>query len=487
MTQYFKYILLFFAIICILPSCEKDDEDKNVLSDSVRISAFSFVADTAVLDNLENVFFTIDLDKGLIYNADSLPVGTDISKLKIKISTDSAKYVNIETPDSTYNYLDYSKKAINFTNPVMIEVCSRSGVYKKQYKVTVNVHKMNPDQLFWGVLQYSNLPGNSIGTLAEQHTLRFNDLIYCFMKRGEEYILATANNPGDESNITELSLAFTPQIKSIRSTETNLYMLDTEGALHTSVDGIVWENTGETYAAIIGGYNGALLTLSQEGDTYYHDIYPRYEGYTPQPIDKEFPISGFSDMLTYNSSWLSAPQGMIVGGRTASGELTGAMWGYDGTTWAMLNNNIPAREGAVLFPYITFFVDDYWITSEKVTWFVTGGLNDTRALNDVWISNNYGVSWQRAGLNLQLPPYITPGGYASVIINDEPYQTTYQHWSSIDKYTIPEGYRYMPMHSASSPELIPYIYIYCGVDFKGLMYNQVWRGAINRLRFEPIP
>lgn len=486
MTQYFKYIFLFLAIVCILPSCEKDDKEEAVMSNSVRISAFSLVADTAVLDNLENVFFTIDLDKGLIYNADSLPVGTDVSKLKVKIATDSAQYVNIETPDSTYNYLDYSKKAIDFSAPVNIEVRSRSGLFKKRYEVKVNVHKTNPDRLFWGILQYSTMPGNDSGALADQHTLKFNGLIYSFMQRGEGYVLATAANPGDEWNITQLSLPMTPQLKSIRCTDTGFYMLDTEGVLYASADGVEWESTGAGYSAIIGGYNGLLLTLIQEEGAYYHDIYPRPEGYTPRPVAEDFPVSGFSEMLTYNSSWLTDPQGMIVGGRTASGQLTGAMWGYDGTTWAMLNNTIPAREGAALFQYVTFFVDDYWITSEKITWFVFGGFSETRALNDVWISNNYGVSWQKADINLQLPAYVTPGGYASVIINDEPISTTYDSWHSLDT-SVPQGFRCVPMYSTPSQDLVPYIYIFGGETFNGLMYNQVWRGIINRLRFEPIP
>ncbi|MBR6750286.1 MAG: hypothetical protein IKM10_07355, partial [Bacteroidaceae bacterium] len=88
MTKLFKYILLFAAICCILPACKKDEDEEKVSTGSVRISAFSLKADTTLLDNLENVFFTIDLENGLIYNADSLPVGTDVSELEVKITTE---------------------------------------------------------------------------------------------------------------------------------------------------------------------------------------------------------------------------------------------------------------------------------------------------------------------------------------------------------------------------------------------------------------
>lgn len=485
MIQYFRYILLLLAVICIIPSCKEDEKEEVIASESVRISAFSLAADTAVLDNLENVFFTIDLKNGLIYNADSLPMGTNVSALAVNITTENAAYVNITTVDGTFNYLDNNKKTINLTEPVSIEVGSQSGLHKKLYTLTVNVHKLESDRLYWGGMQYSQLPGT--GSLTQQHTLRFNELIHCFMQRNGEYILATTTNPSEEWNIKQISFSFTPNIQSIRCTDTALYILDSEGGLHTSVDGVSWESTGAEYSAIIGNFAGTLLTLTKEGDTYYHDIYPRPDGYTPQPIAADFPISGFSEMLTYNSSWLSAPQGMIVGGRTASGTLTGAMWGYDGTTWAILSNTIPQREGATLFQYVTFFVDDYWITSEKTTWFVIGGKNETSALRDVWTSNNYGVSWQKAGLELQMPGYFMARGYASVVICDEPINTTYQNWQPVDTQPIPQGYRCVPMYSKTDERFIPYIYMFGGENFSGTTYNQVWRGVINRLRFEPIP
>lgn len=486
MTRYFKYICLLLATICILPSCKDDDKEEIIASDSVRITSFSLAADTTILDNLENVFFTIDLEKGLIYNADSLPKGTEVTKLKIELKTDDAAYANIKTVDSTYNYLTYSKNAIDFTNPVDVEVGSKSGLYKKKYKITVNVHQIESDRLFWGGMQYSYLPGK--GAITKQHTVHFNGLIYCFMLRNGEYTLATAATPSEEWNITTISFPFTPDLLTMRCTDTAMYTLDTEGNMYSSVDGITWENTGAAYAAIIGNFGGTLLTLTQDGDTYYHDKYPRPEGFTPQPVASDFPVSGFSEMLTYNSPWLTAPQGMIVGGRTASGELTGAMWGYDGTTWAILNNSISKREGAAFFQYVTFFVDDNWVTSEKITWFVIGGLNETTALSDVWTSNNYGVTWQRAGSELQIPGYILGRGYASVIVCDEPIESSDDPtWRPLDTYPIPQGYRSEPMYSKVEERLVPYIYMFGGEGISGTTYDQVWRGIINRLRFEPIP
>lgn len=485
MTKIFRYIILFIASISILSACNSNKKEKFDPSDSIRISAFSLVADSAVLKNLENVFFTIDLENGLIYNADSLPKGTDVSSLAMNITTDSASSIKITTIDTTFNYIENNKRKVNLNFPVYAEVVSRSGIYTKEYQIKVNVHQMESDRLSWGGVQYSTLPGT--GNLTEQSTIQCNGLIYCYTKRDNQYYVATAAHPGDNWEITPLELTFTPQLQSLHAGNNTLYILDNEGALYTSTDGISWSATSNQYAAIIGYLDGKLLTLIQEGEQYYHDIYPRPEGYTPQPIAPNFPVSGHSDMLTYNSSWLTSPQGMIVGGRTADGTLTGSMWGYDGNKWALLNNTIPQREGATFFPYVTFFVDDYWVTTEMPTWFVIGGINEETALRDVWISNNYGVTWKEANSEMQLPGYILSRGYASAIICDEEFDNTIPSWSSIDMMPIPQNYRRIITHSANDNTLVPYIYMFGGVSKDGFAYNQVWRGAINRLRFEPIP
>ena len=485
MTKFLRYTILLCVLICTLTACRDDKEEKFKHSDSVRITAFSLSADTTILDNLNTVFFTIDLEKGLIYNADSLPKGTDVSKLAINISTDSASEVTISTLDTTYNYLDHNKKKIDLTFPIHAKVVSRSKLYSKDYQIKVNVHTMESDRLTWGGVQYSSLPGE--GSLQEQRTIQYNGLIHCYMQRNDTYYRATAVRPGDEWDITTLDLSFTPQLQSLRAGHNALYLLDNDGILHTSTDGITWNSTNQKYAAIIGCLDEQLLTLTHDGSNYYHDIYPRPEGYTPQPTAQGFPVSGHSDMLTYDSPWLTIPQGMIIGGRTADGSLTGAMWGYDGSNWARLNNTLPAREGATFFPYVTFFVDDNWITTEMPTWFVIGGINETTALRDIWISNNYGVTWKEAGDEMILPGYILPRGFASVIICDEPINSPIPSWESIDMLPIPQNYRRIPMYSTKDNTLVPYIYMFGGKSHDGINYNQVWRGIINRLRFEPIP
>lgn len=481
--KFFKYFLLLSVLLGITSSCNSNKKDEESLtSDSVRISAFSLKADSTLIDNLDKVFFTIDLEKGLIYNADSLPMGTNVSALVVNITTESASEVSITSAGETFNYLNEKDKKIDFNDPVIAKVVSFSGLKEMEYEIKVNVHNTQPDYFAWGDMQFSKLPGENKPT--ESRTVKFNETIYCFSTLNDTHSVATAAHPGDSWDIIELNLSFTPQWSTLKAATDNIYILDTDGNMYSSSNGIDWNTTGAKYANILGCLNNQVLTLTLDGEQYYHDIYPRPEGFTPYPAAKEFPVTGFSDMLTYDSAWLTSPQGMILGGRTASGQLTGAMWGYDGNSWAMLNDQITPREGAMFFSYVTFFIDDNWITTEMPAWYVIGGINDTETLGDSWVSNNYGITWTRANHEMIFPDYIAARGYASIIINEEPVGTSLSGWTTLPST---HEYRSLPLYSSADAQLVPYVYMFGGKTRIGSGFNEVWRGVINRLTFEPIP
>ncbi|MDE5875036.1 MAG: hypothetical protein K2H15_05265, partial [Muribaculaceae bacterium] len=73
-------IMLGMAAACNSDS-DSDKQEVAVTSSTVAINSFYLKADAKVMKNLDSVFFSIDLNKAIIFNADSLPKGTDISRL----------------------------------------------------------------------------------------------------------------------------------------------------------------------------------------------------------------------------------------------------------------------------------------------------------------------------------------------------------------------------------------------------------------------
>ena len=80
-------------------------------------------------------------------------------------------------------------------------------------------------------------------------------------------------------------------------------------------------------------------------------------------------------------------------------------------------------------------------------------------------SRNYGISWEKAPLNTQLPSGMTIGYGADAFVFDAVL-----------------GRAVRPIESWDCP----FIYIFGGRSEMGNTYNKMWCGTINRLKEKPI-
>ena len=492
-----KQRVYFFLCIAALflsgISCNStDDEDISyTVSESVRVSAFSLAANDSVLANLDTVFFTIDLIGGRIYNADSLPKGTDVSALIANISFDNVSqaliYMDKGDPakNDTIDYLESPTDSIDFTSKVSLKVVAENGVTEKWYSVKVNVHQIDPDSLYWNApFGRKSLPGHH-ATVEAQKSIYYKGKVRTFIIANSACILYTTDNPyADDWTAQPLTLSFTPDLLSLQATDEALYMLAQNGELFRSENGADWTSTGQSFYSLVGTWKSRLLGVIDDNGTYKHDCYPRPDGFTPYPTSAEFPIKGSSPMVTFVSEYdLDSPQSIMVGGRMADNNLTGATWGYDGENWAQLAGVIVPCEGALLFPYFTFTTNEYWITTQYSSWIVIGGREAAGAANSVYVSINNGNTWNRAPESLAMPSYISPRAFASVMVVEADFTASQSAslWKLMPVRTVAHAV------TRSSDYKIPYIYIFGGEDNSGKVYNEIWRGAIGRLRYPPIP
>lgn len=493
-----KQRIYFFLCIATLflsgISCNTtDDEDISyTVSESVRVSAFSLATNDSVLAHLDTVFFTIDLIGGQIYNADSLPVGTDVSALIANISFDNVAqakvYMDYGDPakNDTIDYIENPTDSIDFTSKVSLVVTAQNGVTEKWYSVKVNVHQIDPDSLYWNSpFGKKSLPCGSDAAVKSQKSLYFKDEVYTFIEANSTYTLYVTDDPlGDDWTAYPLSVSFTPDLTSLQATGEALYMLSEGGELYRSEDGVTWTSTGQSFFSLVGTWKSRVLGIVSDNGTYKHDCYPRPDGFVPYAATPNFPIKGSSPMVTFVSEYdLDSPQSIMVGGRMADNQLTGATWGYDGEAWAQLPGSIKPCEGALLFPYFTFKTDEYWRTTQYTTWLVIGGRESTGVADSVYMSINNGNTWSIAPESLAMPSYIEPRSYASVTIVDADYEAVQSAplWKLMPVRAVAHAV------TRSGDYQIPYIYIFGGVNNRNEVYNEIWRGAIGRLRYPPIP
>ena len=476
-----------------LVSCNNDDDDDDTTytystsQQTTLVKGFALQADADVLANLDSVHFTIDYDKGLIYNADSLPVGTDISELKVTVeflNTVSAAVFSITgatvQADTTINYTTSMSKALDFTGKTVLTVTSADGSLVKDYEIKVLVHNENPDSLIWNKSWRRSLPGfrnSAIGLKA----VKQGDVYRIMNYNGGESFLFTATSPDQETwDKQAVNMPFVPQIPSLTATADALYMLAADGTLYTSADGLEWTSCGVIWHSVLGAYGGRVLGIMQGSDGYYHDEYPRGDGFAASMVEDGFPVGHASDMIVTENEWTVSQQAMIVGGKDSNGNALSNVWGYDGTGWGKINNihssSLPAITDATLFAYYTYIpLPGTRRYGRQESWYLMGGKLADGSLNDnIYLSNTQGITWSKGGSTICQPSFMPKFYGAQAFVNFE---------------TLTAG------GAANAPRRVttlvtswqcPFIYLFGGYNEQDALLPYVWRGVYNRMTNYPV-
>lgn len=502
--KFLIYLVAAFLTVTAAVSCNSTDEletEPNVASSNVAITAFS-LSNTKALANLDSIHFTIDIDKAIIYNADSLPKGTDITKLLVSLTSSSSNVeFNVKngtrlSADTTFTYS--SSDSIDFSGDVHITVLADDEVTKRIYTVKVNVHNSLPDTLCWDRLARRDLP--SLGfSVVEQRTVKYKNRAYCLMNEGDGYVLSYIGNPADNVwTKQEVTFPFTPDVRSLTATDDAAYILDTDGMLYYSYDLTSWTSCGTEWKAVSGAYGDKLLGVADVDGVAMHVAYPSFDGFTAQPLSKGFPVTETSDMLMIDSEWNINPVGLIVGGTDIDGNVTGESWGFDGRVWGKLSEfAIPPHSGMSLVEYTTFDVASNWKVTEYPTLIAFGGkLPDGTCDNTLYISRDNGVKWVKGDSLLQLPDYIEKVACADALVFSSRLSVDSRAaadvWTSLPTPKIPVWSTMLTASGASrATEAVtewdcPYIYVFGGNNSTGVLCNNIWRGVINRLTFKPL-
>ena len=460
-------------------ACNKDDNDStettlaDVGSSSTIVTSFSIKPNYKLLAGLDSVFFSIDQVHARIFNADSLPVDTDVRKLVVTIGTpSSAKSVEIVMPsrytgrDTVINYLKNPNDSINFSQgSVMLRVNSSSGKEERVYMVNVNVHKVNADSLQWET-SAQRLPTSFTQPTVEK-SVKFNEKYLTFTGNAAGKVQMAVNSDplNDVWTNNEVTLPADARIETITATTDALYIIgDTK--LYRSEDGLTWADTGtEGWTWLYGEYDGNVIGVK---DTKWET----YPAGTSGTIPAAMPVKGTSAMWSYTDEWFIAPQALLAGGVTADGEYVGDAWGFDGSSWGRLSGqkSLPKAEGITLFPYFTYRTGNnkFYVITKHSCWIALGGKTATGLNNTVYMSLDNGVNWIKAPKSMQLPKEISPRYGASVMLVDKTFTEAARAVKPITNWDA------------------PYVLLCGGYNAAGSFYNQIWTGVINRLTFKPL-
>ncbi len=470
-----------YAIISILvisfglASCLGDDTVQYDITSDAVISSFSIEdivteiasitsegSDTTYLDTVtgDDYPFTIDQQLNRIYNKDSLPYGTDVTKVLTSLTMSygyTVTYVKSDGNDTLWTSTD----SIDFSSPVIFRAYALDGTVRN-YRVTLNVHQQDPDSLQWTEM---NVSGFDLYT--PYHKAVYYDgmmwIYYLDEDDGTLQVMTSADGTMWESQpVTNVGLE--PDYTSLIVGNDALYMLF-ESKVYTSVDGLNWTavDSDVSFSSLVA-YSPLLEELyavSLDGSAIY--TYDGTDWVETDETDSNFPVQNMS-YATYRLTSNPGIERLTLVGLTAGKDSVAVVWSKlsNATNWEFVDRTHQLNIGYFcprLEKLATVYFGEHLI-------YAFGGASiynnlEIASFQSIYVSGDDGMSWKEQTEKVMFPVISGQEGVYnpareftdrpaefSYLVDDENYLWLF--WNSNNVVTTPE----------------------------------VWRGRINRLGFD---
>lgn len=204
--------MVILSAAITLSSCLGDDEEQtdNTYSyyNDAGIISFSIgtlkqYRDTVAQDGSDSTYyvniagssfpFVIDHVRGKIYNPDSLPFRTDVSRVTVTLTTHNSALVYImRLPSDTVNSTNKdslvrynSSDSLDMRQPRVFRCLSNDGSGWRKYNVTVNVHQQSGENFHWNRMEDQPL----LRSLTAMKAVSLGDSLYIFGSVGDQGVI----------------------------------------------------------------------------------------------------------------------------------------------------------------------------------------------------------------------------------------------------------------------------------------------------------
>lgn len=404
--------LSVLAMVFLVSSCS-NDETENPGSPYAYIKSFSIGnisskypaftetgKDTLVFKTIagSSCSFEIDQALGNIYNNDSLPFSTNLSKVVVNMTLEGAAMIYDEESDA-YKYFAF-EDSLDFTAPRKFRVMSLDGNYSKYYTISINAHQVEPELMSWSQLSKGV-------ALNPEKAVEFDGRIYVFGRLATKEPVFVASGTGKDvvwsRSISMKNLPSTADFSSLHLFGGALYVV-ADGDLYKSEDAENWTPVmqGYGFVAIVGASElEGVMWLASSDNIYRTEDGENIEVVGALPVD--FPLYGISTSsyaLSHNKNII---RNMLIGYPTAAKDGNPEVWSKlsNEESWVRFENTdnsypCPALERLAVVRYDNFL---YALGGNGMVCDKAVG-----AFNSFYISKDNGIVWKApTGFYQQLP------------------------------------------------------------------------------------
>lgn len=449
-------IFCLFIAACGITSCLHSDEIEYEFSSNASITAFA-IKDSiityypAVVNGKDTTLstaivgadypFVINQNEGLIYNPDSLPVGTDVSKVALSITADSYAIYIVAEQDSLWE----EKDSLNFEKPIQFKVLAEIGTFGRTYTAKINVHQQDPEVLGW-----QKLNSNFDTHIEEQKAVYLNQTIYVFGKQDGQSVM-TKTQASDGKEWTAPARIDTPaeaDITSAMAWGNQLYLL-ADNELYTSQDGLSWNKVGTTklHQLIANVHSDkAQKIMAIDMDNHYTESQDGITWETYGEMPEGFPTSQLSFASYPLDTNKDINRTVVIGNHGVASDTTTIAWTQLDveTSWT----DLTAPDDSYACPKLENMTMVHY-NNELYTFGGSGQHKGAVApFSAIYTSNDNGITWQATSDKITFP---------------EEFQTKYEESDGNYSSVVDDNH---------------FIWIMWGNT------GEVWRGRINKLGFD---
>lgn len=422
-------ITLLLAGVMLLASCLGDDDDSGNITyygdsaitsfslgtlnrtylynngDTIKKTYEQDVDSTTTVD-ASTYTLTIDQLKGEIYNVDSLPAGTDISKVVCSVASKNSGVVVIKR--LTSDTLDYytSSDSLDFRQPREFRVYSTDGTGYRKYTVELRVHKELPDSFTWSRQTIMDI--TSFGAKGVK-TVQMGDKMYSLVAGVNTVILSkdiNGNSPWKQLG-SNLNRVFSDEAyRNVAVLDGWMYLLD-GGQLLKSQDGQNWSQIDvqniSNLKRLVGASSRKLYALTSAGIASSADG----ENWTEASMDGNTAMlpTGSISLCVLPSKTNKDVERVLMIGNSANADTAAVVWGkiedagetVDSYSWSLYEGTekkrLPDMQGLSVMRY-----------DGKLFAIGGAGMNGSNAspFDGIYCSTDQGLTWNLC-TSLSLP------------------------------------------------------------------------------------
>ena len=449
--KFLSVIVSFLIVSFALSSC-LDSDDNYEFSSDATIHAFG-------IDTIhgKHYKFTIDQLNRLIYNRDSLPVGSDTIIDRILIDTMTVTgWITSGSPTDTVFVMSDSvdlRPAMNNDAGMLFKAHAADGVTVREYKLKVNVHLQDPDSLVWTDMQNrGNIFSNTIN-LGQQKAVILGDELFVYTSNTTAYKTSTAPDKYNWSKVNVSNLPSDVKLTSAVEYNNALYMVTESKRVFSSTNGGAWTEVttlGDNVIVLINGFSDRLSGIVEINGKQYFNICKDGKNWeaentadnlTLEEVPAGFPTENISTTQTNTGNGVEK---VVLAGMPLANEQETIPWfALYGKGWASLANTVYDTScPGMVNPAIMYYGDMFYCFGGEL---------------DAIYNSITGIAWSKTETKFLLPQEFKGKGAYSIIV--EPTK---------DKTVAPADKR-------------DFIWVIFGGNGTK---NEVWRGRLNRLGFE---